>query len=103
VVQKRTHVFLPEDLLSDIDQLFGNGKRSAFLTEIVEREVRRQKRNCYARSMWPPAAGNRKTLVYASIPIFVIWTLYPIPRSVLAAPWSVTLLKNGIVKGLGYH
>jgi hypothetical protein len=30
-------------LLSDIDPLFGKGKRSAFLTEIVEREVRRQK------------------------------------------------------------
>ena len=43
VVQKRTHVFLPEGLLSDIDQLFGKGKRSAFLTEIVEREVRKQK------------------------------------------------------------
>jgi len=43
MVQKRTHVFLPEGLLSDIDQLFGKGKRSAFLTEIVDREVRRQK------------------------------------------------------------
>jgi len=40
VVQKRTHVFLPEGLLGDIDQLIGKGKRSAFLTEIVEREVR---------------------------------------------------------------
>ena len=28
---------------SDIDQLFGKGKRCAFLTEIVEREVRKQK------------------------------------------------------------
>jgi hypothetical protein len=43
VVQKRAHVFLPEGLLADIDKLFGKGKRSAFLTEIVEREVRRQK------------------------------------------------------------
>jgi hypothetical protein len=43
VVQKRTHVFLPEGLISDIDQLFGKGKRSAFLTEIVEREVRKAK------------------------------------------------------------
>lgn len=43
MVQKRAHVFLPEALLTDIDQLFGKGKRSAFLTEIVEREVRRQK------------------------------------------------------------
>jgi hypothetical protein len=43
VIQKRAHVLLPEGLLSDIDQLFGKGKRSAFLTEIVEREVRRHK------------------------------------------------------------
>lgn len=43
VVQKRTHVFLPEGLLTDIDHLFGKGKRSAFLTEIVEREIRKQK------------------------------------------------------------
>jgi hypothetical protein len=42
-VQKRAHVFLPGGLLSDIDQLFGKRNRSAFLTEIVEREVRRQK------------------------------------------------------------
>jgi hypothetical protein len=43
VVQKRAHVFLSEGLLTDIDQLFGKGKRSAFLTELAEREVRRQK------------------------------------------------------------
>ena len=43
MVQKRTHVFLPEGLLTDIDQLFGKGNRSAFLTGIVERELRRLK------------------------------------------------------------
>ena len=43
MAQKRAHVFLPEGLLSDIDKLFGKGKRSAFLTEIVQREVRKQK------------------------------------------------------------
>jgi hypothetical protein len=43
VVQKRAHVFLPEGLLTDIDQLFGKGNRSAFLTGIVERKVRRHK------------------------------------------------------------
>jgi hypothetical protein len=43
MAQKRAHVFLPEGLLTDIDRLFGKGKRSAFLTEIVEREVRKQK------------------------------------------------------------
>lgn len=43
MAQKRAHVFIPEGLLADIDQLVGKGKRSAFLTGIVEREVRRQK------------------------------------------------------------
>jgi hypothetical protein len=43
VAQKRTHVFLSAGLLTDIDQLFGRGKRSVFLTEIAEREVRREK------------------------------------------------------------
>jgi len=43
VTQKRTHVNVPEGLLTDIDTLFGKGKRSAFLTEIGEREVRKQK------------------------------------------------------------
>ena len=43
MAQKRTHVFLSAGLLTDIDQLFGKGKRSAFLTEIAEREVRREK------------------------------------------------------------
>jgi len=43
MVQKRAHVFLPEGILADIDQLFGKGKRSTFLTEIADREIRRQK------------------------------------------------------------
>lgn len=43
MVQKRAHVFLPEGLLADIDQLLGKGKRSAFLTGVVERELRRLK------------------------------------------------------------
>jgi len=43
MAQKRAHVFLPESLLADIDHLFGKGNRSAFLTGIAEREVRRQK------------------------------------------------------------
>jgi hypothetical protein len=43
MVQKRAHIFIPEALLCDIDQLVGKGKRSAFLTEIVEREVRKRK------------------------------------------------------------
>jgi Arc/MetJ-type ribon-helix-helix transcriptional regulator len=41
--QKRTHVSMPDQLLADIDELFGKGNRSAFLTELADREVRRQK------------------------------------------------------------
>lgn len=43
MAQKRTHVFLPEGLVADIDHFVGKGKRSSFITEIVEREVKRQK------------------------------------------------------------
>ena len=43
MVQKRADIFIPEALLCDIDQLVGKGKRSAFLTELVEREVRKRK------------------------------------------------------------
>lgn len=43
MAQKRMHVFLPEVLLADIDQFIGKGKRSSFIAEIVEREMRRQK------------------------------------------------------------
>jgi Arc/MetJ-type ribon-helix-helix transcriptional regulator len=43
MAQKRTHVFLPEGLVADIDQFVGKGKRSSFITEIVEREMKRQK------------------------------------------------------------
>ena len=43
MTQKRTHVSLSEKLLIDIDELLGKGKRSAFLTEVAEREVRRRR------------------------------------------------------------
>jgi len=43
MAQKRAHVFLPEGLLADIDAFFGKGQRSAFLTGIAEREIKRQK------------------------------------------------------------
>jgi metal-responsive CopG/Arc/MetJ family transcriptional regulator len=41
--QKRTHVILPEDLLAEVDELVGHRGRSAFLTEILSREVQRRK------------------------------------------------------------
>jgi len=39
----RAHIFLPEDLLRDIDALVGPRGRSAFLAETARNEVRRQK------------------------------------------------------------
>lgn len=41
--RKRTHVTLPEDLLSEIDRLVGERGRSAFLSEIVQQEIQRRK------------------------------------------------------------
>lgn len=43
MAQKRTHVFLPEGLVADIDHFVGKRKRSSFITEVVERELRREK------------------------------------------------------------
>jgi hypothetical protein len=43
VVQKRAHVFIPELLLAEIDELVGKGKRSSLITEILEHEVRRRR------------------------------------------------------------
>lgn len=38
----RTHVFLPEDLLSQIDELVGPRGRSAFLAQTAADELRRR-------------------------------------------------------------
>lgn len=40
----RTHVILPDDLLEEIDKLVGKRKRSAFLADAVEKELRRRRR-----------------------------------------------------------
>ena len=37
---KRAHVILPVDLVSDIDKLVGKRGRSAFLTELAQREIK---------------------------------------------------------------
>jgi hypothetical protein len=42
-MSQRAHIFLPEDLLRDIDALVGPRGRSAFLAETARNEVRRQK------------------------------------------------------------
>src|ERR1700730_11492334 len=40
---KRAHVVLPEDLVREIDKIAGARGRSAFLADLAEREIRRQK------------------------------------------------------------
>jgi hypothetical protein len=40
---QRTHVVLPQALLAEIDALVGERKRSAFLSEVAAREVRRRR------------------------------------------------------------
>lgn len=42
MAQRRAHVVIPEDLLADIDALVGQRGRSAFLTEVLRREVQRR-------------------------------------------------------------
>ena len=43
MAQKRAHVFIPEDLLADIDKLVGKGKRSSLITEILRHEIKRRR------------------------------------------------------------
>jgi len=39
----RTHVTLPEGLIAEIDALVGQRQRSAFLSEVAAREVKRRR------------------------------------------------------------
>jgi hypothetical protein len=39
-VSRRTHVILPVDVVADIDKLVGKRGRSAFLTELAQREIK---------------------------------------------------------------
>ena len=41
--RKRAHLFLPADLLADVDSLVGPRGRSAFLTEVIREEVNRRR------------------------------------------------------------
>lgn len=40
---QRTHILLPQDLVSEIDALVGPRKRSAFLVETAKAEIRRRR------------------------------------------------------------
>lgn len=55
--RKRAHIILPEKLLAEVDRLVGERGRSAFLAEVVQREI--QRRNLLAavreaRGSWKP-------------------------------------------------
>lgn len=41
--RKRAHVFLPGDLLAEVDELVGPRGRSAFLTQVIRDEVNRRR------------------------------------------------------------
>jgi hypothetical protein len=43
MAHQRTHVILPQALVAEIDALVGERKRSAFLSEVAAREVRRRR------------------------------------------------------------
>jgi hypothetical protein len=43
MVRQRARVILPQDLLAQIDALVGKRNRSAFLSEVAAREVRRRR------------------------------------------------------------
>lgn len=41
--RKRAHIFLPDDLLAEVDALVGPRGRSAFLTEVIREAVSRRR------------------------------------------------------------
>ncbi len=54
---RRAHVILPVDLVADIDKLVGKRGRSAFLTELAQREIKlRHQRQALRESAgaWKP-------------------------------------------------
>lgn len=40
---KRTHFFLPEEMLVAMDKLAGRGKRNSFVVEVLDHEIRRRR------------------------------------------------------------
>jgi metal-responsive CopG/Arc/MetJ family transcriptional regulator len=59
--RKRVHVILPEELLIEVDRLAGERGRSAFLANLVEREVQRRKLIA-ALERKLKGVGRRKTI-----------------------------------------
>jgi hypothetical protein len=57
MLTRRAHVLLPQDLVIQIDALVGKRRRSAFLTEIARREVKRRRLQAFLASdtlAWNP-------------------------------------------------
>jgi len=65
---RRAHIFLPDDLLQEIDALVGPRGRSSFLVEIARNEVRRQRLLKFLESPageqpeWKDNSGNHPEL-----------------------------------------
>ena len=58
MAHQRTHVVLPQALLTEIDALVGERKRSAFLSEVAAREIRRRRLLAFLERdspAWDPA------------------------------------------------
>ncbi|MGA3324897.1 MAG: hypothetical protein ABSF45_10515 [Terriglobia bacterium] len=53
MLTRRAHVVLPKDLVIQIDALVGKRRRSAFLTEIARREVKRRRLQAFLASETP--------------------------------------------------
>jgi metal-responsive CopG/Arc/MetJ family transcriptional regulator len=63
MVRKRAHVILPADLLAGMDRLVGERGRSAFLSDLVRREI--QRRNLLAALR--EAKGSWKTEAHSEL------------------------------------
>ena len=69
MAHKRAHVFLPENLLSEVDRLVGQTGRSAFLPEVVGQEVQRRKADIsVARAPLFQSLDNKHRLTAGSEP-----------------------------------
>ncbi len=56
-LSRRAHVILPVDVVADIDKLVGKRGRSAFLTELAQREIKLRRQ----REVLRESAGAWKT------------------------------------------
>lgn len=43
MTQKRTHFFIPEELLAEMDKVAGKGKRNNLVVQILDHEIKRRR------------------------------------------------------------